>query len=244
MNNDPILHVLSIDFDLFQNVDEDTVAFFYPDGIDLPTDLSSLVWMSRYITTGGQKRMKNITANTKMLKALKNLIRKSTRKTMPDVMICNSHVNIYDFIHSRLDDSCYDGLAIDHLDMHHDMFNDNDQLDCGNWLSYIKEETNTDITWVANPASRELYALEGQEFDIIRTDFEDIKGHTWDMIFLCRSDNWLPPHLDGYFEDFAGFLVKHSTNCQIEDGILKSRWSEKYQNSIAEARAARDELLD
>ena len=42
------LRVLSIDFDYFQVVDKDTVQSCYPDGIDLDTSLSTVVWASHY----------------------------------------------------------------------------------------------------------------------------------------------------------------------------------------------------
>ena len=143
-----------------------------------------------------------------------------------------------------MDDSNYDTINIDHLDMHHDIFSDNqDSLNCGNWLSFIKEEMNTNVTWIANPISKEVYGLDGKEFDVVRTDLKEIQNHTWNMIFLCRSDNWLPPHLDGYFEDLAGFLARIGGEYWVEEGILKSRWTKKYQNSIAELRTAMDKFL-
>lgn len=42
------LKVLSIDFDYFQNVNADTIRSCYPDGIDLPTELSTIVWSGYY----------------------------------------------------------------------------------------------------------------------------------------------------------------------------------------------------
>lgn len=228
------LRILSIDFDLFQNVDVDTVMTCYPDGVDLPTKLSSFVWRGHYISD--ENRIKAISINTDMIEELKELILKSTTHTLPDSMICNSHKHIYKFIHSKFDDSNYEGVSIDHLDMHHDLFSENEELDCGNWLSFIKNEIDTNITWVANGISKEVYGLEGKGFDVIGTDLTAIKNHTWDVIFLCRSDNWLPPHLDSHFTDFAEFIIDNSLFCKQEVDILKSRWTPEYQKDIAEQR--------
>ena len=105
-----------------------------------------------------------------------------------------------------------------------------------NWLSFIKNEIDTNITWVANGISKEVYGLEGKGFDVIGTDLTAIKNHTWDVIFLCRSDNWLPPHLDSHFTDFAEFIIDNSLFCKQEVDILKSRWTPEYQKDIAEQR--------
>lgn len=231
MKKHKTLRILSIDFDLFQIVDADTVITRYPDGRDLPTGLSSLVWQSHYISN--EEEIKNVGINTNMIDELKQLILKSTTHILPDAMICNSHKHIYNFIHSKLDESNYEQLAIDHLDMHHDLFNENTELDCGNWLSFLKNEMETNITWVANPISKEVYGLDKPGFEGIRTDLSDIKKHTWDIIFLCRSDNWLPPHLDPYFTDLAEFVIDNTSSCKYERDILKPRWNAAYQESIA-----------
>ncbi len=240
MNKHRTLRILSIDFDLFQNVDINTIMTCYPDGIDLPTKLSSLVWRGHYIRD--EKRIKAVTINKGMIEELKDLILKNSSHTLPDAMICNSHKNIYDFIHSKIDGSDYKSLCIDHLDMHHDLFSENKELDCGNWLSFIKNEIDTNITWVANRISKEVYGLEGQVFDDIRTDLTDIKNHTWDIIFLCRSDNWLPPHLDSDFTDLAEFIIKNSLSCKGELNILKPRWTPEYQKDIEKQRIQLEKL--
>ena len=42
------INILSIDFDYFQNVDSKTLLMHYPDGIDLPEELSRFIWASHY----------------------------------------------------------------------------------------------------------------------------------------------------------------------------------------------------
>lgn len=241
-SNHHTLHVLSIDFDLFQNVELDTTRTAYPDGVDLPTQLSSLVWQSHYANPESYDKLRNVTANTDMIDELKTLIEASVKKHFPDTMICNSHKYIYDFIHETFDNADYTKISIDHLDMHHDLFNNNPEVDCGNWLSHIKKEIKTNINWIANPISKDAYGLNDAVFDRVKTDFSGLKYHTWDIIFLCRSDNWLPPHLDDTFTEFALFLIDHSMSCKYESDILTSRWTPEYQQSIKQLNGQIQEL--
>ena len=89
-SNHHTLHVLSIDFDLFQNVALNTIRTAYPDGVDLPTPISSLVWQSHYANPESYDKLRNVTANTAMIDELKVLIKASVKKHFPDTMICNN----------------------------------------------------------------------------------------------------------------------------------------------------------
>lgn len=43
------INILSIDFDYFQNVDSKTLLMHYPDGIDLPEELSRFIPLCKSI---------------------------------------------------------------------------------------------------------------------------------------------------------------------------------------------------
>lgn len=222
------LNVLSIDFDIFQVVSTDTMKTCYPDGIDLPTSLSSIVWQSHYGNPDTYQKLMEITVNTDMINELKTMIVNSLNHRLPESCICNSHMHIYDFIMKHYDKIQYNGITLTHLDMHHDLFNDNKELDCGNWISHLKDTVKTNVTWIANPISKAMYGMTEPIFDNVKTDFSDIKDSNWDLIFLCRSDNWLPPHLDASFTDLAIFILNNSLSCQYEENILKSRWTTEF----------------
>lgn len=228
------LNVLSIDFDVFQKVDIDTMQTCYPDGVDLPTSISSFVWQSHYANPDTYQKLMKITPDIDMVNALKRLI--GDNKHMPDSFICNSHKNIYDFIMEHFHEGNYDKIELTHLDMHHDMVNDNSELDCGNWVSYLEDAVKTNVTWIANPISKAMYGMTEPIFDTVRTDLSNITKPDWNLIFLCRSDNWLPPHLDSSFIDLAVFIMNTSVSCQYEDGILQSRWNENFQNGFEQIR--------
>ena len=222
------LNVLSIDFDVFQVVSADTMKTCYPDGIDLPSTLSSIVWQSHYGNPDTYQNLMKITTNVDMINELKDLIAKSLNTRLPDSCICNSHRHIYNFIMKHYDRICHNGIELTHLDMHHDLFNDNKELDCGNWISHLKNAVKTNVTWIANPISKAMYGMTEPIFDNVRTDLSDIKNPNWDLIFLCRSDNWVPPHLDANFVDLAIFILNNSLSCQYEENILESRWTDGF----------------
>ncbi|MBR6163692.1 hypothetical protein IKQ26_07380, partial [bacterium] len=61
----------------------------------------------------------------------------------------------------------------------------------------------------------------------------------FDLIFLCRSDLWLPPHLDYDFKELAKFIDKRfDTRC--EKGIMDVR---DYEPLVEAERKTRDEMI-
>lgn len=89
------MQILSIDFDFFQNTTKDAIAN-YPDGIDLPTKLSLLVWATHYATN--EELLRTVTINDTLLHDIKNIL-KNQDHDIP-VMIANSHIHAYNFIKS------------------------------------------------------------------------------------------------------------------------------------------------
>lgn len=220
------LRVLSIDFDYFQNVELDTIKTCYPDGIDLPTDLSTIVWSGYYANPKTETMLRNITADTKQLLKLCELL--SEQKPKTPICIANSHVHIYDFIHEYVDKFNAETTAVINIDMHHDLINDNPKIDCGNWLMHIaKDFPDGTISWISNTISKEAYELDEKFDNIIYNDINIIKDTNYDIIFLCRSDNWLPPHLDDVFDELKNFMIKHFANITIDKQVQKPR---DYQN--------------
>ncbi len=112
--------------------------------------------------------------------------------------------------------------------MHHDFFNDNEKVDCGNWISHIFNEygrENIYFKWIANPISLDVYGFTSEEKSIINaaTSLEDICDEKYDYIFLCRSDNWLPPHLDREFYKITDVIRSHFLSGSVVMQDLKAR---------------------
>lgn len=221
------MNVLSIDFDYFQNVTKD-VLYAYPDGVDNNTELSEFVWGGIYGGINADK-IKKVTIRKDEINLMKQIF-SNQKKQMP-VMITNSHKHIYDFIHQYADTN--EPLRLINIDMHHDMFNDNAEreipvLDCGNWVTFIVNEYKTDFTWIANPVSSEIFGLDKIDTEenidrMIPLSVNCIKNMQFDAIFMCRSDTWTPPHLDRYFSELCGCLLKKFGEVYAEKNIFEPR---------------------
>lgn len=219
------LNVLSIDFDYFQNVDYDTLAY-YPDGNDLGTEFSKYIWAIHYAHPTEGKEILKVEVDKEKLERIQRIISDSY-SIDTKVMICNSHKHAYDFIkdiYAECDD--YDGVAIYNVDMHHDLVNNNPKVDCGNWVSHILEDIpNSTITWIANPVSKEAYGMDESKFEMVSEDLGDLEYIEFNVIFLCRSDMWTPPHLDPYFKELAEYIINEEgfEKILLEKGILDVR---------------------
>ena len=219
------MKILSIDFDYFQNVDADTVTSCYPDGIDLPSVVSEITWASHYSVAYTNERLNKVGIREDELNMLYSIL-DIQRSDIP-VMVSYTHRHIYDFVNELTDYDFSTRISMTNLDMHHDMFNDNEEVDCGNWVIHLMNTYPKYFhKWIANPISKEAYGFnEGEnEFDeLVSTSLKDIKGEKYDAIFICRSDNWLPPHLDNKFDELLSQIKHNFRNIKMQEGTLEPR---------------------
>lgn len=219
--------ILSIDFDFFQQVSIDTLRTCYPDGVDVPTMLSKITWAGHYNVVSEAEKLIKVTTNRAQLDQMKSIL--SQCENCRNVMIANSHLRIYEFIHEIMEQRKSSYLDIINCDMHHDMVNDNIEVDCGNWLGRIAEEYDTRIKWIANPISKKVFGIEDERFNAIETKLDIINPKAVDAVFLARSDNWTPPHLDKDFKELydhiADTFSEPSRHCPVlaERGIMEPR---------------------
>ena len=221
------LRVLSIDFDYFQKISSADILADYPDGVDLPTFLASTIWISHYANPRTKEILLGVEADHEGLKQIREILSNS-KKTKKDVMMVQSHKLIYDFIMDNYNGGDYDSVEVVNVDMHHDMFNNGDEVDCGNWATHILQDIeNCKVTWIANSISVEAYgtkpALEGNTY----YDLSILKDKQFDLIFICRSDSWLPPHLDKEFEKLYYFVLEEFGGAMVDSQITECReWEE------------------
>lgn len=207
------LRVLSVDFDFFQRVSADTVQKCYPDGRDLSPALSLTVWHAHLSVPQEAEKIRKVTVDRKRMEQLKKIIRRQD-PSIP-VMVVQSHVHIYHFILSHM--AGYSRCDITNIDMHHDMFNGNPTLDCGNWISHIKQAIpKCKITWIANRTSEEAYGLKGLP---VKYELDELMDRQFDLLFLCRSDAWLPPHLDDRFLEVLA-VIRRTFPKMTTDGMV------------------------
>lgn len=207
--------VLSIDFDYFQIVDMETMHN-YPDGRDNKPALSEIIWAMR---CSESPELFDVGFNDEEYDKLLSLLGKQNNKT--PVLISYSHRDIYDFIREVCPSDS--PLEVVNIDMHHDYSNGNEELDCGNWVSHLqKEYKNFKWRWIANPISTEMY--EANELDnLVAKSISSLKEEKFDVIFLCRSDTWLPPHLDSRFHNLLEYFSNVFTKVKASNLVMKPR---------------------
>lgn len=224
------LNVLSIDWDYFQSVSEKTVRECYPDGIDQNTQMSEIIWGAKYASF---PEISDITVLEQEIKNIKTLLK--NQKPNTPVMIANSHVHIYDFIQQHRDQK---KINLTNIDMHHDIINDNEDMDCGNWIHHliknkcIQSPIAASFKWIHNPISFSMCGFGENDPDEFQKTIEKIDGGTeikpimdqqYNMIFLARSDIWSPPHLDFEFQKLIYTIAKHFNTVISEENIAKPR---------------------
>ena len=212
------MKVLSIDFDYFQDGTKEQLSM-YPDGIDLPPELSDIVWAGKYFYYG--EKLRKVSINTRLYQEIIRILRRQ-RKDIP-VMITNSHVKCYNFILGQSETN----VNLTNVDLHHDFFNDNKRLDCGNWIGKLKEYIVVDsIRWICREISLDVYGFtryeEGKLMPIC-IGLDTIRAENFDLLFICRSDPWVPPHLDEYFNDLLKICESHFINIIVEPRVNHPR---------------------
>lgn len=220
MNNKKPLNVLSIDFDFFQTADADTMNFYYPDGIDLPPEITTVTWSGHYYGISGE-HVRKVTCPESDVHTLYKLIQQNKQ----DVIACEaycSHVHIYDMICEHYATKRYDKINLINIDMHPDVSNENKHLDCGNWISHLKQvHPNTKLQWITRQTMVDLLELNNMHLSL-HTDFEILKDFKPNLIFLCRSDTWFPPHLDMYFDEFLKQLQQLFPDCFYAESCIQT----------------------
>ncbi len=226
------MKVLSIDFDYFQDVKPDTISRCYPDGIDTSPYISSVIWGTIYARH--EEEILSIGIKEKEMEYLKNLL-KCQNEDVP-VIIALSHKSIVQFIEQNFRD---DKIEITNIDEHPDISNGNPNLDCGNWIGYLSDKYRLSLTWIADRKIVDNVFCPDDKDDtrqlksLINYSISELKEEKYDMVFLCRSDAWLAPHLDKDFNKLCDFLKENFSYITEQRGAEEER---EYKSSMLETR--------
>lgn len=226
--------ILSVDWDYFVNATLEERFTLFPDGGNerINGPLANAVWTSRYaeaIAFNKGKDIRTISYNEPAYIKLLSYLKKPFTFISVD-----SHKYLGEFILEYLLDGTLkiDELEIVNIDHHSDLYDPKGErpLDCGNWLNKVLEQRpDTKVTWVCNEDSvydeveLTLNDLPNRDTIKITTDFSAAEGD-YDLVFLCRSDVWSPPHLDKYFLKMDRSLRKRAERT-ITDVTLDNRWN-------------------
>ncbi len=62
---------------------------------------------------------------------------------------------------------------------------------------------------------------EGQK--VFPTSVSCLSDMQFDIVFLCRSDTWTPPHLDEGFNELVQTCINHFDKVIIEESVKEPR---------------------
>ena len=209
------LKVLSIDFDYFINASSEERSLLFPDGDNelISSSIMSEVWKQHYDFFGN--KIKDITLIPQYY-LLCNFLEKANSK-FKEVLCSESHKYCYYGIIENIT-SEIKHVEVYNLDFHHDRYMYGNELNCGNWVNTLEEVlTDKKIGFNYNWCKRSDSELNNIFGKIERTaiiDFNDVldKLNEFDVVFLCRSDVWSPPHLDDMFNHLV-WLFKNKSEC-------------------------------
>jgi hypothetical protein len=188
-------NILSIDFDYFIDISAEDRERLFPDGSDeIPHDELKLMWDESYEKYPEIKEIGVIQEYYYLRELLKSLNIKQEH-----ILIADTHKDI-----KKIIDLVPEGEQINivNIDFHHDYyhyFTGGDTYNCGNWLRRLVEDRpNTKVKWIRRDDSQ-ISSLEGEfPFEHI-TNIKSLESDKFDYIFICKSPEWTPPHMDQKF---------------------------------------------
>ena len=241
------MSVLSIDWDYFVKATAGQRAVLFPDGgtENLSMMIQNYIWQQRY---GTEDELESIGIDTPAADKMVAILVNRTIDTK--VEIVESHVHIYDFVKSNYEKGDYSGLDIVNIDFHHDYYNRGGDLNCGNWVNALYD-TNSKYRfstvnknryrWVCREDSDKSPELEKQKwFSYMELDEVSIEVEPWDLIYICRSGMWSPPHLDVDFENLYMPLT-FTMDVLMQQG-LENRYTKEFKAGAEDARKQMEEL--
>ena len=222
-----MFHVLSIDWDYFIHADGEERLAHFPDipSEKYPKELQNIIWKSRY------------SSDDDLLKiGYDPFVHEIVEKLfyVPRVIVADSHKWIVPYsLQAKAKQ-----FHILNIDFHSDFRDDTESLDCGNWLSILMGQYGGKYEWLGWKDSYKRGIPKRLRYFTDRAEAVRLIDSTvWDMLFICRSDMWSPPHLDNDFTRVFQPLVQDSVvTGEIQQGIWESRYDEKFRSDVDKMR--------
>lgn len=260
--------VLSIDWDYLVNATMEERIMMFPDGGSekFPDNLSQIIWTGRYAEN---PKLLDIGVDFEALDIIKDFI--STHCHDIPVIVKDSHGAIWDSITKYGSTDTF--IEVINIDFHHDAYvNDMSYVDCGNWVNCLFEnrpraprnKRNKDshnrnpralknkdshYYWIARKDSDDRVPMEVQQLNyIVKKDLNFLKtldDFECDLLFICRSGFWSPPHMDNEFMNFYDWCIEQMslfTPYSVSREVEKSRYTEKMCLAITEQRKAYERI--
>ena len=213
------MKILSIDWDYF--IDASSLVRFekFHDGLETMGRVNEIIWSGRYAS---YPELKDLGIRKKEYDYLFSRMGRIFRNA-GSIYIEDSHKWLGDIVCSS------DKLVeLYNIDFHSDVYDSIVTMDCGNWLRYADMCSGGEgsiYTWVlwegeSDRGEWDRWNSVGKKESL--GSIGDIEGlcSWWDVVYICRSSTWSPPHLDSYFRELVmeGIMGKDSI-----DGIFASK---------------------
>jgi len=244
------MRVLSLDWDYFIDATADERGALFPDGgnENMPYGIQNIIWNSHYMSHNNPEliQLKNIGIKQGELTALYRLLKHNVVDGFTDVVIADSHRHAYNAITEMADTLQPSVIELYNVDFHHDCYFSHAEdrpVDCGNWVYKLIEKYGDDLIvgWIRQPDSDPW--KDGELWEMKLTDLSD---RLFDLVVLCRSGMWSPPHLDQHFISLAKRLKKLAGPEQvtvIDPYVLRSRYTKGFAAAITELERTKKEAL-
>jgi len=230
-----VFNILSIDWDYFIEADGSFRACHFPDipNEKYPKSLQHVIWVNRYACDPELAKVGYKPIATKFVQLI---------KSVPFVVVAESHKYAYTYVVQKMRECHAKRVNLLNIDFHSDFRSDADELDCGNWLSVLMSEYKGNYEWLGwkdsylNDIPKWLKFFTNEQKAL-----SEIANTPWDMVFICRSDMWSPPHLDDAFTNIFKPFVDHFRS-DVQQGIWSSRYDDKFQKEMLNMRCAMQEF--
>lgn len=217
--------ILSIDWDYFNDADLNTRMELFPRALDLDPIKSTVRWMQPYFD---HQELLQIGIKRDQLERLTYYIKSDPFCDPIPVYIGCSHKYCYNFVKKFF--NLEPEIEIVNIDYHDDIGDPNEKdLLAENWVTKLifHRDTfgkKTSYKWCPDGMDYVNYTNFPDALKVpIIVDYEYCFNHYYDGIFVCRSDDWSPPHLDEAFNVFVNSLKDNpKTLVYMSDAISKS----------------------
>jgi hypothetical protein len=233
--------VLSVDWDYFIDASENTRENMFPDS---PNDnnsrtLQDAIWMFLY---AGNEELEKIGIKSNEMSVVMRAISRSIENGILDgkFYLLNSHRHIYKFLMEIADEEPDCEFEIYNIDHHHDMFAINEKQPinphCGDWahLLMAKLKDRVSYSWIPNKDSAMQSGSAYYKKVLVKT-LDEIENLEFDIIYICKSPEWSPPHLDWGF--IGAFLsMAKEANALTDKDAWENRWTDEMKSLILDSR--------
>lgn len=160
----------------------------------------------------------------------------------PMIYVAESHKEIASVFAQHWNSGQYSSVKIVNIDFHSDMYdNDPEYINCGNWFFHIisrigkvnpfaqnAEHRYNEYLWVHNPDSS---LTEGYDIPTFIAPYVELQNgidpellkDEYDVIFICKSSMWSPPHLDELLINALTPLKDEHMAYEFDDDVLINR---------------------